>query len=65
MSEDTLSPEDNGASGVAGGLSNSRRALRMAVWGMQVALCIVMLPWSVPLVWRRLRGARDEEESDS
>ena len=44
-------------------LSN-RKGARRALWALQVVTCIILLPWSLPLIWKRIKESRQIEKEE-
>jgi len=44
---------------------SNRKGARRALWALQVVTCIILLPWSFPLIWKRIKESGKVEKDTS
>jgi len=40
----------------------NKKGVRRARWALQVVTCIILLPWSLPLIWKRIKENREADQ---
>jgi hypothetical protein len=55
--EPTIPEQGRGATEPVGAPRSNKKGV---LWGLQVVACVLLLPWSLPLLWRKIKGGEEK-----